>query len=279
MEHLYAEDVKKFLPKRKRESHKGDYGKVLMLCGSTGFTGAAAFAAMGALRTGTGLVYLGVPQSIYAVEAVKLNEPVIFSLEEENGMLCERSCEKIKQLLSGMDAVLFGCGSGIGAGTDAVLRFLMHEVHCPLVLDADGITLVSRHKDELRGRTSPTILTPHDGEFLRLSPESLPRQQQTEAMARDLGCVIVRKGHRSLITDGVRCFENQTGNPGMATGGSGDVLAGVIAGLLGQKIPPLDAAALGVWLHGSAGDLAAKKLGEYGMLPSDMVEELPRLLK
>ncbi len=279
MQHITQKDVERLLPRRKRDTHKGDYGKILLLCGSTGFTGAAAFAAKAALRTGAGLVYLGVPDGIYEIEAVKLDEPVVFPLPEHEGRLSQNACDKIRQMLPRMDAVLFGCGSGLGEGTEAVLRFLLREAKCPLVLDADGITLVSKHKDELRGRTSPTILTPHDGEFARLQPDQIPRQIQTERLAADLGCIIVRKGHRSIITDGCRSYENQTGNPGMATGGSGDVLAGIIVSLLGQRLLPLDAAALGVWLHGQAGDLCASRLGEYGMLPSDMVEELPRLLK
>ncbi len=279
MQHLNEAQVKACFPERKRESHKGDYGRLLLLCGSRGYTGAAALAARAALRVGAGLVYLGVPESIYAIEAAKLDEPVVLPLPDQDGMLSKDACEGISALLPKMDAVLFGCGSGIGAGTAAVLSLLLRQADCPLILDADGITLLSRHKDELRGRTSPTILTPHDGEFARLSPEALPRQEQTEAMARHLGCILVRKGHRTMITDGVQTYENLTGNPGMATGGSGDVLAGIIAGLLGQGIPPLHAAAVGVWLHGRAGDICAEKWGEYGMLPGDMVEELPRLIK
>lgn len=279
MRYMDEKKIRTLLPVRERETHKGNYGKILLLCGSRGFTGAAALAARGALRTGAGLVYLAVPESIYAIEAVKLTEPVVMPLPEENGMLCEASLEKIGTLLPGMDAVLFGCGSGVGPGTEAVLLYLLKHAECPLILDADGITLAARHKDILRGRTSPTILTPHDGEFARLGPGDAPRTEQTMTMAGDLGCILLRKGRRTLITDGEICWENRTGNPGMATGGSGDVLAGIILSLLGQKVPPLEAAAAGSWLHGAAGDLCAEKLGEYGMLPGDLVEELPRLLK
>ena len=271
--------IHELLPVRARKTHKGDYGKILLLCGSRGFTGAAALAAMGALRTGAGLVYLAVPESIYAIEAIKLTEPVVLPLPDREGMLWEASLEKIGALLPKMDAILFGCGSGIGPGTESVLEFLLKNAECPLILDADGITLAAKHKDILRGRTGPTILTPHDGEFARLAPMDAPRREQTMAMAKDLGCVLLRKGHRTLITDGISCFENRTGNPGMATGGSGDVLAGIILSLLGQGVPPLEAAAAGAWLHGAAGDLCAEELGEYGMLPGDMVEKLPRLLK
>ena len=279
MNHMDEAIIRRLLPRRERDTHKGDYGKMLLLCGSRGFTGAAALAARGALRTGAGLVYLAVPESIYAIEAVKLTEPVVLPLPEAEGMLCEASLAKIGELLPKMDAVLFGSGSGIGPGTEKVLEFLLKNAECPLVLDADGITLAARHKDILRDRLAPTILTPHDGELARLKPIDAPRPEQTMAMARELGAVLLRKGHRTLITDGCSCWENRTGNPGMATGGSGDVLSGIILSLLGQGLSAMEAAAAGAWLHGAAGDLAAERLGEYGMLPGDLVEELPRLLK
>lgn len=279
MNHMNETIIRQLLPERKRESHKGDYGKILLLCGSRGFTGAAALAARGALRTGAGLVYLAVPESIYAIEAVKLTEPVVMPLPDDDGKLCAAAIAQIAALLPKMDAVLFGSGSGVGPGTETVLLFLLQNAQCPLILDADGITLAAKHKNILRDRSYPTILTPHDGEFARLMPPAGERVRQTAELARSLGCILLRKGHRTLITDGETCWENRTGNPGMATGGSGDVLAGVILSLLGQGLQPLEAAAAGAWLHGAAGDLAAEKWGEYGMLPGDLVEELPRLLK
>lgn len=278
--HMMNETIlRSLLPVRRRESHKGDYGKILLLCGSRGYTGAAALAAMGALRSGAGLVYLAVPEGIYAIEAVKLTEPVVLPLPDENGMLSPDAIPPIARLLPKMDAVLFGCGCGLGPGPERVLEFLLEQARCPLILDADGITLAARHKDMLRGRELPTILTPHDGEFSRLGPIEGPRVEQTMALAADLGCIVLRKGHRTLITDGTQCWENRTGNPGMATGGSGDVLAGILLSLLGQGVEPLNAAAAAAWLHGRAGDVCAEKMGEYGMLPGDLVEELPRLLK
>ena len=279
MQYMNETTIRALLPVRKRDTHKGDYGKILLLCGSRGFTGAAALAAMGALRTGAGLVYLAVPESIYAIEAVKLTEPVVLPLPDGDGMLCAASIPEIARLLPKMDAVLFGSGSGIGQGTEEVLLYLLKNAECPLILDADGITLAAKHKDILRGREKPTILTPHDGEFARLAPLDMPRTEQTMALAKELGVILLRKGHRTLITDGAVCFENHTGNPGMATGGSGDVLAGVIGSLIGQGVAPLEAAAAAAWLHGAAGDRAAEKWGEYGMLPGDMVDELPQLLK
>lgn len=273
------ERIVRWLPRRARDSHKGDYGKILLLCGSRGYTGAAALAAMGALRTGAGLVYLGVPESIYAIEAVKLTEPVVLPLPDEGGMLSPEALEPVRGLLPKMDAVLLGCGSGLGPGPVAVLALALKEFPGPVVLDADGITLLSRNIDLLRGRTGPVLLTPHDGEFSRLLPLPMERVEQTAELARRLGAIILRKGHRTLITDGERCYVNHTGNPGMATGGSGDVLAGILVSLLGQGLPPLEAAACAAWLHGRAGDVWAEEMGEYGLLPTDLLDTLPRLLK
>jgi NAD(P)H-hydrate epimerase len=267
------------IPERQPESHKGDYGKILLLCGSRGYTGAAALAAMGALRSGAGLVYLGVPESIYAIEAMKLTEPVIFPLPDDLGMMSAASIKAIRKLLPNMDAVLFGCGCGLGEGPEQVLRLLLMEAKCPVVLDADGITLVSRHKDILRDRQYPTILTPHEGELARLSPRSGDRVMTAMEFARQLGIILLRKGHRTVITDGKEVYVNQSGNPGMAVGGSGDVLAGIIVSLIGQGVQPLEAAACGAWFHGRAGDLCAQSIGMRGLLPTDMVNMLPRLLK
>jgi NAD(P)H-hydrate epimerase len=178
-----------------------------------------------------------------------------------------------------MDAVLFGCGSGLGNGPEAVLKMLLTEADCPLVLDADGITLAAKHKNILRDRRYPTILTPHEGELARLDPPAGEKAEATMAFARELGIVLLRKGNRTLITDGEKIYVNRSGNPGMAVGGSGDVLAGIILALLGQGMRPLEAAACGAWFHGRAGDLCAQTMGQRGLLPTDMLEALPRLLK
>ena len=277
---LTHEDVLAILPDRDPMAHKGNFGKILLLCGSVGFTGAAAMAAMGALRTGAGLVYLGVPEPIYAIEAVKLTEPIVFPLPAEDGMYSAVALRAIGKKLENMDAVLLGPGIGQSSGAESVVRFVLENLQGPVVLDADGINLIAKHKDILRDRTGITILTPHEGEFSRLGGDvGIGRQAAAEAMACDLGAIVLLKGHETVITDGVCTYRNTTGNPGMAVGGSGDVLAGMIVSLLGQKIPPLEAAAASAWLHGAAGDICAKQLGQYGMLPSDMLEVLPRLLK
>ena len=268
------------LPDRQPQSHKGDFGKILLLCGSCGYTGAAALAAMGALRCGAGLVYLGVPESIYAIEAVKLTEPVVFPLPDAGGMLSGDAVPQILDLLPPMDAVLIGPGLGQSPGTFEVLCAVLREAVCPVVVDADGINLLAGHRDILRGREAPTVLTPHEGEFAKLAgPVGKDRMAAATALARDIGAVVVLKGHDTVITDGSAVYRNPTGNPGMAVGGSGDMLAGMITALIGQKIPVTEAAAIGVWLHGAAGDLCAEELGQYAMLPTDMLQTLPRLLK
>ncbi len=182
--------------------------------------------------------------------------------------------------LPGMDGVLIGCGLGQSPGTLAVTRAVLESAKCPVVVDADGINLLAGHKDILRGRHQPTILTPHGGEFARMFGgfDGSP-MEAAAAAAADVGGIILLKGHETCVTDGARGYLNRTGNPGMAVGGSGDVLAGVITSLLGQGVPPLEAAALGAWLHGAAGDLCAQEIGQYGMLPSDLIARLPRLLR
>ena len=277
---LNHEKVLSILPDRDPWGHKGTFGKVLLLCGSRGYTGAAYLAAMGALRSGAGLVFLGVPESIYAIEAIKLNEPVVFPLPDKNGMLSNDGMSQILSRLPQMDAVLIGCGLGQSEDTGAIVEAVLEHAKCPVIVDADSITVLKAHKDILRGRKYPTILTPHDGEFLRFGGSlGVDRMAACAAFAKQWNCILLLKGHRTCISDGHTHYRNVTGNPGMAVGGSGDVLAGILTGLLGQGIAPLEAAACGAWLHGAAGDLCAGEMGQYGMLPTDMLNVLPRLLK
>lgn len=280
MKELNHEAVLSLLPDRDPWGHKGTFGKLLLLCGSRGYTGAAYLSAMGALRSGAGLAFLGVPESIYAIEAVKLNEPVVFPLPDEGGRLSVEAVPEILERLPNMDAVLIGPGLGQSEGTFAVVKAVLEQAKCPVVVDADGINVLSAHRDVLRGRKYPTIVTPHDGEFARLGGViGDDRMESARALAKDLGCIVLLKGHETCITDGETGYRNHTGNPGMAVGGSGDVLAGILVSLLGQGIAPLEAAACGAWLHGAAGDLCAAEIGQYGMLPTDMLSALPRLMK
>lgn len=277
---LNREKVLSLLPERDPNGHKGSFGKILLLCGSRGYTGAAYLSAMGALRTGAGLVFLGVPECIYEIEAIKLNEPVVFPLPDENGRLSIYAVSEIEKRLPETDAILIGCGLGQSGGTMAVVKAVLEKAKCPIVVDADGINILKEHKDILRGRAYPTILTPHDGEFLRFGGTiGDDRMSSAAYFSREWNSIVLLKGYRTCITDGTSGYINHTGNPGMAVGGSGDVLAGIIVSLLGQGLPPLEAAACAAWLHGAAGDLCAEEIGQYGMLPTDMLTRIPRLMK
>ena len=273
--------VRELLPVRRRESHKGDYGRVLLLCGSEGLTGAARLAAKGALRTGSGLVYLGVPEKIYPIIAAGAGSEIVFPLPcDEEGRLCMASLPAITARLENMDAVLLGPGLGRSEELTRLVQAVLLRCRAPLVLDADGINAVAGHIDVLRGCACPVVLTPHDGEFLRLGgdPKADDRTREAMRLASRSHAVVLLKGSRTVITDGLNTYVNHTGNPGLGTGGSGDVLAGMIVSLLGQHIMPLEAAAAAAWLHGAAADLAARELGEYGMVPEDLLLRIPRLL-
>ena len=277
---LTHEDVLRLLPERNPWAHKGDFGTILLLCGSRGYTGAAYLAAMGALRIGAGLVFLGVPESIYSIEAVKLNEAIVLPLPDEGGKLSKAALPEILNRLQKVDAVLVGCGLGQSEDVQTVVKEVLKAAACPVVLDADGINVISQHMDIVRGRKYPTILTPHDGEFLRFAGKiGSDRVATAAAAAATSNCIVLLKGHETVITDGRIHYQNGTGNPGMAVGGSGDLLAGMIVGLLGQGMTLLEAAACAAFLHGAAGDLCAEEMGQYAMLPSDMLNALPRLLK
>lgn len=277
---LEHKDIALLLPTRDDRAHKGDFGRILLLCGSRGYTGAAALAAMGALRTGAGLVYLAVPESIYAIEAAKLLEPIVLPMPDADGMLSSAAITQIAEVLPRMDAVLIGPGLGQSDETRQVVFWLLQNYSGPVIVDADGINVLHSHTDVLRGRNGVTVLTPHSGEFARIGGSvSSAREQAAAELAKELGAIIVLKGHRTVITDGCSGYINTTGNPGMAVGGSGDILAGMITALIGQGIAPMEAAACAVWAHGAAGDICAREIGQYGMLPSDMLKVLPRLLK
>lgn len=281
MKEVTADLLHQWIPKRPREAHKGDFGKILLLCGAVGYTGAAALSAMAAARSGAGLIYLGVPETVYPIVAGKLLEPVVFPLPDKEGKFSQEAIPEILKRLEACDACLVGCGIGQSPGTLQVVKAVLSQAKCPVVVDADGINVLREHIDVLRGAACPMILTPHEGEAARLDPEgkNLDRLERVQRLQRLTGATVLLKGHRTLIFDGEECYINRCGNPGMARGGSGDVLSGIIVSLLGQGLSLMQAAAAGAWLHGKAGDLCADELGEAGMLPSDMIQALPRLLK
>lgn len=256
------------LPTRDESAHKGNFGRVLIIAGSVGFTGAPAFAARAAVRSGAGLVFLAVPQEIWAVEAVKNDEAMVLPLSPS----LPEALETLAPHVAKADAVVLGPGLGLSAWARELVYAVLESCRAPLVLDADGITAVSRHIDRLDKLSCPAILTPHEGEFARLTDALArkPREEAAREFAEAHGVTVVLKGHRTVTAqpDGV-CYVNPTGNPGMAKGGSGDVLAGMIAAFLGQKIP--GAVWKAVYLHGAAGDLCAEAENQLAMTPSDMI--------
>ena len=273
------------LPARSPESHKGDYGRALLVGGSRGMTGAIALSGMAALRGGAGLVTLAVPESV--LDVVAGFDPCYMTVplpEHDNrpGQVCAPARTKIQTLADNATCVAFGPGVGRSDGLDLLVAWLYEHLPQPLVIDADGLNGLANRPDGLNDPGGPRILTPHPGEFRRVVGEEISDRDSAEAkaqqLARDHGIIIVLKGHRTFVTDGARTYHNPTGNPGMATGGSGDVLTGIITALICQGIPSFDAAQLGVYLHGLAGDLAAQELGEVGMIASDLIKCLPAVI-
>lgn len=281
-EYVTGDMVRQWLPAAQLESHKGNFGKLLMLCGSRGFTGAAALAAKAALRTGAGLVYLGVPEAVYPILAAKLDEPVVFPLPcDGGGRFSEAALPEIRSRLGGMDACLIGPGIGDSRETRKVVYGVLKAAHCPLILDADGINALEGHIDRVDKAEAPVVLTPHAGEFRRMGG-ALEEGRLTGAgkMAERTGAVVILKGYRTVVAGrSGEIYVNSTGNPGMATGGSGDVLSGILTCLLGQGMKPEQAAAAAVWIHGAAGDLCRERLGRRSMLPTDMIEALSEILR
>ncbi len=268
------------LPLRPSDSHKGHFGLGLIVGGSRGMTGAVALAGMAALRGGAGLVRLAVPD--VCLQIVAAMEPSYMTLSlpsDRTGRIALAACDGIVQAAQSATAVGLGPGLGRSLGLDALVVQLYQRVEKPMVVDADGLNALAARKSSFSAVPAPRILTPHPGEFFRLignrpSPEHWP--SAAAHLARKAAAVVVLKSHRTLVTDGKQQWINSTGNPGMATGGSGDVLTGLVVALLCQGLPPLDAARLAVYLHGLAGDLAAESLGQESLTASDLVRHLPQ---
>lgn len=275
--------VRSFLPDRPRDGHKGMFGKVFIVSGCKSYIGAPIMASHTAVRSGVGLVFLGVPESIYGIIAIKCMEEMPVALPDEAGCLASEAGGEVLERLEDMQAVLVGAGLGKTLGVEQSVQTILRGAHCPIVLDADGINAIADHIDVLDSRSDPTILTPHDGEFRNLTGNwpGEDRLGTALAFAKAHNCILVMKGHRTIVAgpDG-RAYLNTTGNDGMAKGGSGDVLGGLIVSLLGQGMEPLEAAAAAVWIHGRAGDRMAERYGRRGMTTSGVLREgIPAVLK
>jgi NAD(P)H-hydrate epimerase len=275
------------LPPRRPDSHKGDFGRALLVGGSRGMTGAIGLAGMAALRGGAGLVKLAVPDECLPIVAAY--EPCYMSVPlpaDGTGRIAGAANSTLEKLASEATAMAIGPGLGQSDELCELVVGLYESLTVPLVVDADGLNALAKQRDALsrseRRQNAARILTPHPGEFARLAGIASLQTDQREAQARALaagwGAIVVLKGHRTVITDGERLAINATGNPGMSTGGAGDVLTGVITALLCQGLTAWDAARLGVYVHGLAGDLAAAEKGQVGLIARDLVDFLPQAL-
>jgi len=267
------------LSPREPNSHKGDYGRVLLIGGSRGMSGAIALAGMAALRSGAGLVTLAVPdvclETVAALDAAYMTLPLPC---DQQGRIAATA--KVELLARSASATCIACGPGLGSSSELqeLVAWMYQSLPQPMVFDADALNALALHKEILNQAGGPRILTPHPGEFRRLIGKVTASSEELASDATRLAtqwqAVVVLKGHGTLITDGQQSERNTTGNPGMATGGTGDVLTGVIAALVGQGLPPFDAARLGVYTHGLAGDFARDELGEVSLTATDLIDYL-----
>ncbi|HEX3026071.1 MAG TPA: NAD(P)H-hydrate dehydratase [Clostridia bacterium] len=283
---LEYDDIKAAIPARAKDSNKGSYGRLFCLCGSMGMAGAARMPAAAALRSGAGLVTLGVPRGIYPVVASHFDEAMIYPLREtDEGSISLSALDRILEFAEKADAVLIGCGLSKNSETVSLVKELIGRLTGPVVLDADGINAMEGHIDLLRASKAELILTPHPGEMARLLGKTIPEIQGNRIrfarnLAGDIGATVALKGAYTVVASKAgRVSINPTGNPGMARGGSGDILAGIIAAFAAQHFSPENAVCCGVYLHGLAGDRCAKKYSQYGMLPTDMLLEVPQIFR
>ena len=273
---------------RPRDSHKYDFGRVLVIGGSQPMAGAPVLAGQAALRSGAGVVELCVPDCVAAVAAGF--DPCLITHglpSDPSGCFSQDGTQAIRVLASRADVIVLGPGIGRATELAAVVRGLWRELPQAMVVDADALHALSGlDTATLAEHAGARILTPHAGEMSRLlgmksgsKPDRAALEQSAADFARELGAVVVLKGPSTLITDGVQSMHNASGNPGLATAGTGDVLSGIIAALLAQNLPPAEAARLGVWVHGLAGDAAAEALGELALTANDVIERLPGVWK
>jgi NAD(P)H-hydrate epimerase len=284
---MQLEDVTSLptLPPRPPDSNKGTFGRVLVVAGSRGMSGAAVLAGSAALRGGAGLVRVAVPAGILSIVAG--GNPCYITAplpEDREGRLADTAEADLLVLAESHTVIALGPGLGQSEALTGLVLAVLVRAKAPLVLDADGLNVLAGRADRLRGRSAPLVITPHPGELARLIGTDVPtvqanRRELAGRFAAEHGLVLLLKGHGTLVTDGRRIYQNPTGNPGMATAGSGDVLTGLTAALLGQGLDAFAAAQVGAWLHGRAGDLARDDLGEASLIASDLLQYLPRAFR
>ncbi len=281
-----AEEMRARWKKRPKASHKGDFGRVFILAGSEGFSGAAHLTSAACVRSGAGLVTLGVPEKIYPVLARRESEVMVKPfLSTPEGTLHPKALGAILNFAETQDVIALGPGLSRHAGTQRLVREIVLKTFQPLVIDADGLNAFRGKPELLKKSAGRTLLTPHPGEFVRLFGGMLRdcvdvRKKRAGSVAKAYGAVVLLKGYRSVIASpGGLLYVNATGNPGMATGGTGDVLTGILASLIGQKFSLWDSARYGAYIHGLAGDLAARRIGQVSLKAGDLTEYLPQAFK
>ena len=284
---ITKEEIKKLLPKRAKDTYKNVYGHVLVLAGSVGMTGAAALTGEAAIRIGAGLVTLGIPKSLNQVMAVKLTEVMTKPLAEtDEQTLSLKALDSINNVmqLRQINVAVIGPGLSTHPETVELVRSFIATSKIPLVVDADALNALVGKLEILKAARGPIVVTPHAGELGRLiavhaTEIKNAREKFPLMFSKDMGVVCVLKGYHTIITDGNKVVVNGTGNPGMATAGSGDVLSGILGGLIAQGLDPMDAAKAAVYIHGLAGDLASKETTEMGLIASDIIKAIPKALK
>lgn len=282
IEYTCLSDFSGLVSERRLLSHKGNFGHVLVIAGSPQYAGAGSLCVRGALRIGAGLVTLGIPKSMQTVYQIKCTESITLALPETDaGTMSQDAYPHIMKFIESVDAVALGPGLSKHSDTIKLIKKIISTSHKPLVIDADGVNAIAEELLVLRKAKAPLVITPHPGEMAGLLHTSVKSVQAdrwkiTRELAEKYGITIALKGFHSVIAgDDKKIYINSSGNPGMASGGMGDVLTGIIAGLLAQGLSPLDSARLGVYLHGAAGDIVAQKRGEWGILAGDLLAELP----
>ncbi|MBM3244658.1 MAG: NAD(P)H-hydrate dehydratase [Candidatus Omnitrophica bacterium] len=279
------------LLRRKADSHKGDYGRIFILAGSARFSGAAILCSMAALRSGAGLVTLGIPKSLNnAIIKIKPPEVMTLPLEEtKDATLAKSSFKKIIDFLNKADVLVIGPGLSDNKETAGLIRKVINRVRLPVIIDADGLNALAGHLDILRKKKAlvnrDIIITPHPGEMARLLDKTISfvqkdRKNIAKSFAKNYNCLVILKGNKTIIAapEG-KAYINNTGNPGMATAGSGDCLTGIIAAFLGQKLKAPEASRIAVYIHGLAGDLAAEEKTQISLIASDIIDKIPEVLK
>ena len=270
------------LPRRSPHTHKYSYGRVLLFCGCRGYTGAPVLAANACERSGAGLTHLLVPESIYSVAAARCDGAVVTPLPADAfGGFSAKAAETSAALLENADSCCVGPGLGRGEGAAALVETIFRYGRCPLILDADALSICDRDPGLVSAYPAPVILTPHEGEFARMGGD-ISSGRLAGALAFAAGhsnVILILKGHGTLVCRTGEAVVNPTGTPAMAKGGSGDVLAGMLAALTGQGFDPWSAARCAVFLHGLAGEIARDRLGEYCVAPSDLIASLPEAFR